>query len=100
MMKTKVGTVFVMISLGLAAAVYGAEYNFYAQADKKGCVSIITERGQDECARVQRAKDDACSVPVVCEVDQHERLIAKYKEQKERLNDCVRATDYRPPRCK
>ena len=86
MMRIKVGTAYVVISLVLAAVVYGAEYNFYEQADKKGCVSIITERGQDECARVQRAKDDACSVPVVCEVDQHERLVAKYKEAKERLD--------------
>jgi hypothetical protein len=86
MKKIKVGTACVMVSLALATVAYGSEYNFYEHADKKGCVSIITERGQDECARAQRAKDDACSVPVACEVDQHERLIAKYKEAKERLD--------------
>ncbi len=69
-----------------AAAVYAAEYNFYEQADKKGCASIITERGQDECARAQRAKDDACKIGVECEVDKQERLIATYKEAKERLD--------------
>jgi hypothetical protein len=35
-----------MISLTLAAVAYGSEYNFYEQADKKGCSSSITERGQ------------------------------------------------------
>jgi hypothetical protein len=86
MMKIKVGVLLVTISLGLAAAVYASEYNFYEQADKKGCASIITERGQDEGARVQRAKDDACSMPVQCDVSQQERLIANYKEAKERLD--------------
>lgn len=86
MMKTKAVTAFVLMSVGLTAAVYASEYNFYEQADKKGCASIITERGQDECARAQRAKDDACSVPVACDVDKHERLIARYKDTKERLD--------------
>jgi hypothetical protein len=86
MMKTKMGVAFVMMSLGLTTVVYGSEYNFYEQADKKGCASIITERGQDECARAQRAKDDACNVPVACDVDKQERLIAQYKEAKERLD--------------
>lgn len=85
-MKTRVGLAFAALMLPLAAAVYAAEYNFYEQADKKGCASIITERGQDECARVQRAKDDACSAPVQCEVDKHERLIATYKEKKDLLD--------------
>jgi len=85
-MKIKLGLAFGVFTLGLAVAVYAAEYNFYEQADKKGCASIITERGQDECARAQRAKDDACSVPVQCDVDKQERLIATYKEAKERLD--------------
>jgi hypothetical protein len=84
-MKLKSGLAFGMLALGLVVTVYAAEYNFYEQADKKGCASIITERGQDECARVQRAKDDACNVPVQCDVDKQERLIAVYKEAKERL---------------
>jgi len=66
--------------------VYAAEYNFYEQADKKGCASIITERGQDECARAQRAKDDACKISVECDVDKQERSIATYKEAKDRLD--------------
>jgi len=86
MMKAKVGMAFATIFLALTATVYASEYNFYEQADKKGCASIITERGQDECARVQRAKDDACSVPVQCDVDKQERLIANYKDAKERLD--------------
>jgi hypothetical protein len=49
-MKLKLGLAFWMVTLGLAVAVYAAEHNFYEQADKKGCASIITERGQDECA--------------------------------------------------
>src|SRR5688572_16188243 len=69
MMRTKFGLAFAITTLGLTVAVYASEYNFYEQADKKGCSSIITERGQDECARVQRAKDDACKVPVDCDVD-------------------------------
>ena len=86
MMKTKLGLASAMATLGLTVAVYAAEYNFYEQADKKGCSSIITERGQDECTRVQRAKDDACRVPVDCDVDKQERTIAKYKEAKDRLD--------------
>jgi hypothetical protein len=74
-----------MIPLGLAIAAYAGEYNFYEQADKKGCSSIITERGQGDCATVQKRKDEACSVPVECDVDKQERLIAKYKEAKDRL---------------
>jgi hypothetical protein len=85
-MKTKFGLVLAMTTLGLTVVVYASEYNFYEQADKNGCSSIITERGQDECARVQRAKDDACKVPVDCDVDRQERTIAKYKEAKERLD--------------
>jgi uncharacterized membrane protein len=53
-----------LTTLGLAVAVQASEYNFYEQADKKGCASIITERGQDECAREQKRKDDACNVRV------------------------------------
>jgi len=85
-MKNKLGLAFAVIILALTATVYAAEYNFYEQADKKGCASIITERGQDECTRVQGAKDDACSVPVECDVNKQERLIARYKEAKERLD--------------
>jgi hypothetical protein len=85
MMKTKLGLAFAT-TLGLTVAVYASEYNFYEQADKKGCSSIITERGQDDCARVQRAKDDACNVAVDCDVDKQERTIAKYKEAKDRLD--------------
>ncbi len=86
MMRTKFGLAFALAILGLSVAVYASEYSFYEQADKKGCSSIITERGQDECARVQRAKDDACKVPVDCDVDRQERTIAKYREAKDRLD--------------
>lgn len=85
-MKTKFCLAFAMTTLGLIAGVYASEYNFYEQSDKKGCSSIITERGQDECARVQRAKDAACNVPVDCDVDRQERAIAKYKDAKDRLD--------------
>lgn len=85
-MKIYFGLASAMAALGLTVEVYASEYNFYEQADKKGCSSIITERGQDECARVQKAKDDACSVPVSCDVDKQERTIAKYKEAKDRLD--------------
>lgn len=74
-----------LTALGFTASALAAEYNFYEQADKKGCASIITERGQDECERVQKAKNDACNVAIECEVDKQERTIAKYKEAKERL---------------
>jgi hypothetical protein len=86
MMKMKFGLVFAMTTLGLTVAVYASEYNFYEQADKKGCASVITERGQDECARTQRAKDDACNVSIDCDTDKQERAIAKYKEAKDRLD--------------
>lgn len=79
------GLVLGVVTLGLGMAAYAAEYNFYEQADKKGCSSIITERGQSDCAAVQRRKDDVCSVPVECDVDKQERLIAKYTEAKDRL---------------
>jgi hypothetical protein len=70
----------------MGVAVYAAEYNFYEQADKKGCASIITERGQAACAALQDNKDRACSVAVECDVGKHERLIAKYKEAKDQLD--------------
>jgi hypothetical protein len=85
-MRTKVGLAFGMITVGLAVAVYAAEYNFYEQADRKDCASIITERGQSDCAAVQRRKDELSSVPIECNVDKQERTIAKYKEAKERLD--------------
>lgn len=85
-MKGSIKLGVVSLVLVLPWLVRAAEYNFYEQADKKGCASIITERGQDECARVQRAKDDACKVAVECEPDKQERLIATYKEAKERLD--------------
>ncbi len=86
MKKMKVGLLIAAVAaIGVSAAVYASEYNFYEQADKKGCASIITERGQDECARVQRAKDDACRVAVDCDPDKQERTIDKYKEAKDRL---------------
>lgn len=86
MNKRRLGLGIVVAALGLSVVAYAAELNFYEQADKKGCASIITERGQDECARVQRAKDDACNVTVSCEPDKQERTIAKYKEAKDRLD--------------
>ncbi|MGN6109484.1 MAG: hypothetical protein ACTHU0_30535 [Kofleriaceae bacterium] len=73
-----------MVGFGVAAQ--AAEYNFYDQADKKGCASLITERGQSDCAGVQRRKDELCSVPVECDPDRQEKTIAKYKEAKERLD--------------
>lgn len=85
-MKTRTHLVFGVLTLGLAVAAYASEYNFYDQADKKGCASIITERGQSDCAAIQRRKDELCSVPVECDVDKQERMIAKYKEAKERLD--------------
>jgi hypothetical protein len=85
-MKIKFGAVIIMATLGLTVAAYASEYNFCEQADKKGCASIITERGQSDCAAVQRAKDDACRVSVECDVDKQERLIAKYKDAKDRLD--------------
>lgn len=87
MTKIKRGfSIALAAAVGLAASAYADEYNFYRQADKKGCASIITERGQNECAREQRAKDDACSVAVECDPDKQERTIAKYKEAKDRLD--------------
>jgi len=85
-MKTRVGLAFAALVLPLAAVVYAGEYNFYEQADKKGCSSIITEQGQKACAGVQQAKDDACTVPVDCEPDKQEKTIAKYKGAKEQLD--------------
>jgi hypothetical protein len=69
-----------------SVAVNASEYNFYEQAGKKGCSSIITERGQSDCASVQSAKNRACSVSVECDVDRQTRLIDKYKEAKDRLD--------------
>jgi hypothetical protein len=46
------------------ALAYCAEYNFAEQAAEKGCASVITQRGQDECKREQQKKDDACNVSV------------------------------------
>ena len=89
MLKIKYWPGFVTLAaflLGLAVSVNASEYNFYQQADLKGCASIITERGQDECARVQRAKDDACRAAVECDAGKQERLIAKYRETKDRLD--------------
>lgn len=84
MKRTNVGLVFGTIFL-FSVSVYAGEYNFYEQADKKGCASIITEREQGKCADVQAAKDKACGVPVECEVSKQERLIGTYKEMKDRL---------------
>jgi hypothetical protein len=85
-MKTMIKAGFAFIALTIPLVVYAAEYNFYEQADKKGCSSVITERGQEECARAQRAKDDACKIAVECDVDKQDRLIATYKETKDRLD--------------
>jgi hypothetical protein len=87
-MSIKLGRLFaVMAAIAMTGvAVYAAELNFYEQADKKGCASIITERGQSDCASVQNAKDRACNVAVECDVDRQERLITKYKDAKDRLD--------------
>ncbi len=87
-MTSKLGQLCaIAIAIGATSvAVYASEYNFYEQADKKGCASIITERGQYDCASVQSSKDKACGVAVECEVDRQERLIAKYKDAKDRLD--------------
>ena len=78
--------IIALAMFGLGVAAQASEYNFYNQADKKGCASIITERGQSDCAAVQRRKDDLCNVPVDCDPDRQEKTIAKYKEAKERLD--------------
>jgi len=76
--------IVVMFCVGVAAQ--ASEYNFYEQADKRGCASVITERGQADCAAVQRRKDDLCGVPVDWDPDRQEKTIVKYKEAKERLD--------------
>jgi hypothetical protein len=81
-----IGAAIVAATFGLGVAALASEYNFYDQADRKGCASIITERGQSDCAAVQKRKDDACSAPVECEPDKQEKTIAKYKAAKERLD--------------
>ena len=68
------------------ALAYGAEYNFAEQAAEKGCASVITQRGQDECKREQQKKDDACNVSVDCDVDKQEKTIEKYNEAKTKLD--------------
>lgn len=85
-MRAKVGIAIGMLWLGFANAGYADELNFCRQTSKKGCESIITERGQENCASEQRAKNEACNVSLPCEVNDHERLIAKYKDAKERLD--------------
>ena len=84
--RLSIGAAILLATFGLGVAVEAAEYNFYDQADKKGCASVITERGQSECAAVQKRKDDACSVPVECDPDKQEKTIAAYKDAKERLD--------------
>jgi hypothetical protein len=87
-MKTnrKLGLLFAALMLAPAAATHAAEYHFFTQATQKGCASIITESGQRECAAVQQAKNDACNVAIEADPDKQERLIAKYKEIKPRLD--------------
>lgn len=77
------GVAVAILALGIVAQ--ASEYNFYEQADKKGCASVITERGQNDCADVQKRKDDLCRIPVDCDPDRQEKTIEKYKEAKERL---------------
>lgn len=79
-------TAFVAAIVALTIAAHGAEYNFYEQADKQGCASIITEHGQEECAKVQATKNEMCSVPVRCDFNEFERRVDKYKEAKDRLD--------------
>lgn len=81
-----VGAALAMVTFVLIIAVYASEYNFYEQADKSGCKSIITERGQSDCAAEQDKKDKACSVAVDCDPTKQERAIATYKDAKERLD--------------
>jgi hypothetical protein len=78
-------TLVVFAAVCVAITVRAAEYNFQVQSGKKGCDSVITERGQDECARIQRAKDEACNVATECDVDRQERTIERYREVKDRL---------------
>lgn len=74
------------LGLGLGHVALASEFNFYEQADKEGCASIITESGQRECAAVQQRKNDMCRVATECEPDKQEKTIATYKEAKERLD--------------
>ena len=85
-MKRKLILAFMTLIMTLTAAAYAEEYNFYEQADLKGCLSVITKSGQEECARVQKAKDDACMVSVETNVDKQVRTIATYNETKDRLD--------------
>jgi hypothetical protein len=87
MMTGKLGGVFAIVAAIalMTVAARAEEYNFYVQADKKGCASIITERGQEDCAGVQARKNSVCNVAIECEVSVQERLIARYKDAKERL---------------
>jgi len=87
-MSRKQGRWIAIISLILlvGGVVYAEELNFSIQSGKKGCDSIITERGQSDCASAQAAKNRACSVAVECDVDRQQRLIDKYKEAKDRLD--------------
>jgi hypothetical protein len=79
------GLAIAMVALNLNVTASAEERKFYVQSGKEGCESIITERGEDECRGVQEKKDNACRIPVECEVDRQERLIERYKQAKEQL---------------
>jgi hypothetical protein len=85
-MKSRFGLAFVGLILALPAVGYSAEYNFFEQSGKAGCLSVITESGQSDCKTLQKAKDDACNVSVENDIDKHERSIRTYREAKERLD--------------
>jgi len=85
-MRVKAGIAIGLVLVGFASIASAEELNFCRQTTKKGCDSIITERGQQECDRAQREKNDKCNVSASCDVSDQERLISKYKDAKERLD--------------
>lgn len=85
-LKSKLGLLFATLILAPGAVTYAQEYHFFTQATKDGCQSIITEAGQRECTRTQELKNKACAVAVEADPGKQERMIAAYKEKKERLD--------------
>jgi hypothetical protein len=80
------GLAIAIVALTLNVVASAEERKFYVQSGKEGCESIITERGEDECKKVQAEKDRACGIRVECDENKQQRQIEKYKEAKEQLD--------------
>jgi hypothetical protein len=82
LLATVAAIIMTALSVPLPARAF---QNFHDQAGRKGCASIITVKGQEDCEKIYAEQTKMCGVSLDCDVKKHEATIKEYTEAKAKL---------------